>query len=112
MIGLSIKHYIRVDARGVILYGFSSMFEQPLSTDICIRENGTTLFKLFDDGEENPFLCDYVTNVPKYKWAEDHVELRSVEEIQADVPPPVYMPSLEDRIAAIEALELERLGLL
>lgn len=34
------RHYIRTDANNIIIKRFSSAFEQPLETDICVNENG------------------------------------------------------------------------
>lgn len=50
------KHYIRIDKENKIIYGFSSDFEKPLPTDICINENGGRQFELL--GEVNPNLLN------------------------------------------------------
>ena len=49
------KHYIRVNG-DIVIYGFSSEFELPLDTDICINENGGRQFELL--GEVNPQLVN------------------------------------------------------
>ena len=48
------KHYVRVDEEDKIVHGFSSDFEKPLDTDICINENGGRQFELL--GVMNPIL--------------------------------------------------------
>lgn len=49
------KHYIRVENEKVIK-GFSDAFENPLETDVCIREKGGRHFEI--DGVINPPLYD------------------------------------------------------
>lgn len=34
------KHYYRVDANGIVVYGFSDAFEQPLEKDVLVESGG------------------------------------------------------------------------
>ena len=52
------KHYITVDAQNRIISGFSDAFNKPKDDDICINEQGGTLFRLFSGGGENPPLTN------------------------------------------------------
>lgn len=70
------KHYIRLNENDEIIKGFTTDFEEPLETDICINENGGRHFELL--GEINPRLTnyDFVNDVviPIYKFVDDNVE--------------------------------------
>ena len=78
------KHYIRTDAEGNIVYGFSDAFEQPLDGDICITEQGGRQFDLL--GEINPslrnddgmYLYKYEGGVPVKKTPE---EIKAVTDV-------------------------------
>lgn len=97
-------HYIQVDEKGRIVYGFSDAFRQPLATDICINEQGGYQFRLFQDGEENPPLID-LYGIPLYKYEGGAVVARSTDEIDADraVIPAVEQPTpIDQRVVAIE----------
>lgn len=65
------NHYIRVNAEGIITYGFSSCFDTPIKGDICIGENMGGQFQLkFADGSYsplNPNLYDDHMN-PLYRY--------------------------------------------
>ena len=52
------RHYIRIDADGRIVKGFSDAFEQPQEGDICTNEQGGYQFRLEPGGQENPLLRD------------------------------------------------------
>lgn len=79
------KHYISVDEHGRIVEGFSDAFHHPSATDICINDQGGYQFRLFPDGEENPFLFDSEHMIPLYKYENGEVKNRSDEEIEADI---------------------------
>ena len=79
------KHYITLDERGRIVKGFSDAFRDPSDADICIDEQGGYQFRLFQNGEENPFLFDRNYNIPLYKYENGEVVKRTGEEIAADI---------------------------
>ena len=96
------KHYISVDAAGRIVDGFSDAFREPSETDICINEQGGYQFRLFPNGEENPFLYEEHM-IPLYKYDNGEVIKRTTEEIEADIdalPEPEIVPSQLDQIEA------------
>jgi len=75
------KHYIRVNENKHIVRGFSTAFEQPLETDICINEEGGRHFELL--GEINPTLKDG-NRIFKYRF--DNIPiLRTAEEKQLEL---------------------------
>ena len=78
-----IKHYIIINENKHIVHGFSTAFEQPLGTDICISKGNLDArhFELL--GEINPSLTDE-NGISLYKYT-DKVEKRTEEEIQADL---------------------------
>lgn len=84
------KHYIRTDASGNIVEGWSDgphNQRTPTEDDICINEHGGYQFRLIIDGElteENPPLYDGMTMIPLYRWTGAEVVRRSEEEIEAD----------------------------
>ena len=75
------KHYIRVE-NGYVIKGFSTAFESPLETDICINEKGGRHFEI--DGEINPVLVDFENGTHIYRY---DTELRKAteEEIAAEL---------------------------
>ena len=98
------KHYITVDEQNRIVNGFSNAFRQPLDTDICINEKGGYQFRLFD--VENPFLFDSNGMIPLYKYENEVVVSRTVEEIEedrAEIPSPERSLTLDERVTELEA---------
>lgn len=79
------KHFISVDEQGRIIDGFSDAFRNPSDTDICINGQGGYQFRLFPDGEENPFLLERTYMIPLYKWENETVKARTEAEIEADI---------------------------
>lgn len=82
------KHYIRVE-NGLVVKGFSTAFEEPLETDICINEKGGRHFEI--DGEMNPVLLnDNNTHVYRYdtelRKATEEELTSELEEINANKP--------------------------
>lgn len=75
------KHYIRVE-NGKVIKGFSTAFETPLETDICINEKGGRHFAI--DGEINPMLVDFENFTHFYRY---DTELRKAteEELAAEL---------------------------
>ena len=107
------KHYIQIDDRNRIIYGYSDAFlkeyEQPAESDICINEQGGYQFKLkFADGtlsEENPVLYDFDYMIPLYAYENGAVIARTSEEINADIaaiPIPAPTPTLDERVSEVE----------
>ena len=95
------KHYIIIDESGSILRGFSDDFEQPEASAICISEDGGRHFEL--DGVINPPMTDY-NGVPLFKFDGKSIVARSQEELEANKPVVVPVPSIDERLAAVEAL--------
>lgn len=95
------KHYIITDNTGRILRGFSDDFEHPDSSAICINEDGGRHFEL--NGVVNPPMTDY-SGVPLYKLDGGKVVARTQEELDADKPVIVQVPTFEERLASVEEL--------
>ena len=95
------KHYIVTDEAGRILRGFSDDFEQPDANAICICEDGGRHFQLNDN--INPPMTDY-NGVPLYKLDGKQVVARTQEELDADKPVIVPVPTIDERLAAVEAV--------
>ena len=95
------KHYIITDELGRVLRGFSDDFEQPESGAICICEDGGRHFEL--DGVVNPPMTDY-NGAPLYKFIAEKVIERTQTELDADKPVIVPVPTIDERLAAVEAV--------
>lgn len=78
------KHYITVD-NGRIVEGFSTAFRQPQDNDICINEQGGTLFRLFPGGEENPPLIDRPTRCHLYRYENGQIRKATDAELAAEL---------------------------
>lgn len=91
------KHYIRMDDRNRIIYGFSDAFEEEGEGDICISEMGGRQFELLE--EINPPLVDE-NGVYRYRYENGEIVKRSEEERQADIPPIVVLPDPRDEAIA------------
>lgn len=79
--GNQIKHYIRLDENSNIIHRFSTAFEQPLESDICINEDTGRHFELL--GEVNPSLKDE-NRILRFKY--DNVPvIRTDEEKQPEL---------------------------
>ena len=98
------KHYIITDETGLILRGFSTDFEQPDASAICINEDGGRHFEL--NGVINPPMTDY-NGVPLYKFDGKKVVARTQEELDADKPIASPVASIDERTSALEAALLE-----
>ena len=95
------KHYIITDEIGRIVRGFSDDFEQQDASAICICEDGGRHFEL--NGAINPPMVDEF-GVPFYKFDGKKVLARSPEELDADKPVIVPAPTIDERLAAVEAV--------
>lgn len=98
-------HYIRTDASGNIVEGWSDgPFNRREATedDICINDKGGYQFRLSPDGEENPPMFDS-DMIPLYKWTGSEIVRRTQDEIEADrlafpEPPPTAQDKLEAQV--------------
>ena len=95
------KHFIIADEFGRVLRGFSDDFEQPTDGAICINEDGGRHFEL--NGVINPPMMDY-NGVPLYKLDGGKVVARTQEELDADKPVIVPVPTIDERLAQVEAV--------
>ena len=95
------KHYIIVDKTGRVLRGFSDDFEQPDANAICINEDGGRHFEL--NGVINPPMMDY-NGTALYKYDGEQVVTRTQEELDADKPVVIPVPTIDERLAAVEAV--------
>lgn len=80
-------HYIRTDASGNIIDGWSDgphSSRMPTEDDILITDKGGYQFRLTPDGEENPTLFELPGMIPLYKWTGSEVVRRSEDELEAD----------------------------
>lgn len=95
------KHYIRLDNNNNIIKGFSTDFEQPIDTDICINENGNRQFEL--NYEVNPPLVNS-QRIYLYKYLSGEVVVKTDEEIQQEInnlPVVAPQPTIADLQAQI-----------
>ena len=95
------KHYIITDGADRILRGFSTDFEQPDESAICINEDCGRHFQL--NGVVNPPMTDY-NGVPLYKLDGGKVVARTQEELDADKPVIVPVATIDERLAQVEEL--------
>ena len=95
------KHFIITDDVGRVLRGFSDDFEQPDANAICICEDGGRHFEL--NGVINPPMMDY-NGTPLYKFDGGQVVARTKDELDADKPVIVPAPTIDERLAEVEAL--------
>lgn len=95
------RHFITLDENGAIQRGFSDDFEQPDASAICINEDGGRHFEL--NGVINPQLVDD-NGTPLYKFDGGKVVERTQEELDADKPVIVPVPTIDERLAQVEEL--------
>ncbi|MFB0845770.1 hypothetical protein [Paenibacillus oleatilyticus] len=95
-------HYVRTDAAGIVIHGFSSAFETPEQTDTCIDENGGRHFALDLRNERGQY---------KYKLQKGKLTERLQAELDAEwnARPPEPPSSLEMLGRQVVALELKLL---
>lgn len=99
------RHYIRADAEGRVLEGWSDGPIPGRDTEgaVLLRSGGGYQFWLADDEIENPPILTE-DGIPMYRWDGERVLERTEEEIAADralLPPAPKSP--EERLDAIEA---------
>lgn len=97
------RHYILPDLDGRILSGWSDGPSPQTDTAlaVCLREDGTYQFRLWEVGDDNPTLVTF-EGIPLYKWDGGAVLERTAEELAADrvaLPPP--LPSPEEDLDAM-----------
>lgn len=81
------SHYIRTDASGNIVEGWSDgphNHREVTDDDILLNDKGGYQFRLFPDGEENPPLYYGMSMIPLYRWDGEKVTRRTDAEIEAD----------------------------
>jgi len=98
------KHYITIDDRGRITFGWSDGPYPNWDTAgaICIYDKGGYQFRLFPVGEENPALIT-MDGIPLYKWDGEQVLPRTEAEIAIDraaipEPPPTEQERMEAQV--------------
>ncbi len=99
------RHYIRADAEGRVLEGWSDGPIRDRDTEgaVLLRSGGGYQFRLTPEGPENPALLDE-SGVPLYRWDGERVLARTAAEIAADrALLPAKHKSAEERLDAIEA---------
>lgn len=95
------NHYISIDSKNRIIDGFTDSFKWPGPGDILIRENAGDVFELFGGDPGRPLSFEtHGVEVWIYKWTGSEVAQRTQAEINADLPPLPYVPSVEEQIAA------------
>ncbi|WP_025846892.1 hypothetical protein [Paenibacillus ehimensis] len=97
------KHYVRTDAAGVVVHGFSSAFESPEPTDICIDENAGRHFALELRNERGQL---------RYKMQKGKLIERTEAELDAEwntrpPEPPSALELLGRQVVALELRQLE-----
>lgn len=97
------KHFIRTDADGNIVEGWSDgphYRREPIEDDICINDRGGYQFRLFPGGEENPLLHTF-DGLTLYRWDGETVIRRSEDEIKAErAARPAPLPTAEEQLRA------------
>ncbi|MCP1307787.1 hypothetical protein [Paenibacillus tyrfis] len=89
------KHYVRTDEADLVIHGFSTAFETPEPTDICIDENAGRHFATQLRNER--LQC-------KYKWQSGALAERSQVELDAEwAARLVAQMTPEEKIAALTA---------
>jgi hypothetical protein len=81
MVSKVYNHYIRINNKNDVIYGFSNAFENPKTNDICIANNTTKHFKL--GSITNPSLFGS-SGIALYKWEDNMVKLKSGEDLITD----------------------------
>lgn len=96
------RHYIKADAQGRVVDGWSNGPFPDRDTDgaVCINEEGGYQFRLAPGGEENPRLFDR-RGVALYKYRDGQIVARTQEEIAADAAAiPAPGPTAAERLEA------------
>jgi len=74
------SHFVRANADGNIIHGFSDAFEQPQDGDVLINERGGRQFDI--DDETNPRLLDE-SGVPLFRLEGNEAVKRTQREMDA-----------------------------
>lgn len=101
------KHYIRTNEAGIIIHGYSSVFEEPQEGDILIAENDIRHF--------HEFWPEPLTNDRQqycFRW-DGQLVPRAAEELDAEwsarpqpVTPEQRIEQLEQLVADLASLQL------
>ncbi|MDO3680647.1 hypothetical protein [Paenibacillus ehimensis] len=87
------KHYVRTNAAGLVIHGFSSAFELPEPTDICIDQNAGRHFMLELRNERGQY---------RLKYEKGALTARSQTELDAEwAARPSEPLTAEERIATL-----------
>jgi hypothetical protein len=73
------NHYIRLNEKQEIIKVFSDAFEQPITGDICIKENGARCFQ--EDWPELSNLTHFPSGCYLFTYVEGHIIKRTQEEL-------------------------------
>lgn len=77
------KHYVKLDENNFIIHGFSSAFQKPEESDICINESAGRHFNLIiRDAHGRPFLKWDGTDIKNVDLPEPSVEKDEVEKLR------------------------------
>lgn len=97
------KHYIRLDSSNRVVKGFSTDFEEPLETDICITEKGGRHFEL--NGDVNPPLVN-MDGIHIYKYIDGKVVETTEEERKTELENLHQIPKTESLEVEISNLTI------
>ena len=100
------NHYITIDEKNRIIDGFSDFYRQPEYGDILLRSDGGQEFELFgkDPNRHLWMSTPNMQGVKVYLYAYDNgqTRYRTDEELNADIPPLPYTPTVEERLDTAE----------
>lgn len=97
------KHYVRMDVNNIIIKRFSTAFEDPFETDVCVATDAGRHYNEPVTNERGQYIA---------KWIDDAEVARTQSELDTewDARPP-DQPSQESRLASAEAAILSLMGL-
>ncbi|WP_163854653.1 hypothetical protein [Paenibacillus elgii] len=93
------KHYVRIDAAGLIIHGFSTAFETPEPTDICIDENAGRHFTLDLRNDRGQF---------RYRYEKGAIAERNQSELDAEWEARPLVPPTPDQLRERRIADLEK----
>ena len=82
------SHYIRLDNKNRIIYGFSDYYDSSIDTDVLIRQNAGKEFELFGKDYNRPlFFIPANSNVEIYLYKYDNCNIlrRTKAELDDDL---------------------------
>ena len=96
------KHYIRTDEIGLVIYGFTTGFEQPQAGDLLVSGQDGRHFTIQLTNERGQYL---------YKIVNGAMTARTQAELDEEWNARPTQPSLEERLQAAEDALTALLGL-